>query len=204
VRNESEAFCAKHPNPRIEGCPDSGRNVACLALKHARASAISSPACSRHSGWSLLCGGHTCRGDFRQRCILCVDPTPEALGAYFRIGAGGGFTGVLVEETWASPTIHLGNVTDGALVNYGACRPDRFEIVRLTYQVYGTSPPCSYLEVLPYPGDSSVLVVTCAGGEVATKPWGPLWVNYTPQCGAAWCVLATESSSWGKIKALYR
>ena len=129
--------------------------------------------------------------------------TPEALGAYFRIGSGGGFTGVLVGERWGA-TFHLGNVTDGAIVAYEQCQPGRFEIVRLTYQVYGTSPPCSYLEVLPHPDYSSVIALTCAGGAVETKPWGPLWVNYAPQCGAAWCVLATESSSWGKIKALYR
>lgn len=134
---------------------------------------------------------------------------PEALGAQFRVAAGAGFTGVLVSEDYTSSTVHIGNVTDGLQVAFGTppegCHSGDFVIVRLTYQVFGTSAPCSTLEVLPYPGDSSVMVMDCNDNLLPTSPYGPVWINYSSACGGLWCVpLATEPTTWGKVKALYR
>jgi hypothetical protein len=77
-------------------------------------------------------------------------------------------------------------------------------VVRLTYQVVGTSAPCATLEVVPYPGEDYLRAWDCSGNAVEARTFGPLWVNYIPSCGSLWCVLATEETTWGRVKALYR
>jgi hypothetical protein len=136
--------------------------------------------------------------------VMRFSDTPT-IGAAFRIGSGGGFAGVLVSEDY--PDSWYGNVTDGVQVGWRFCRDSRppFELVRLTYQLDGTSAPCSFLEVLPYPGQSSILAQDCNGDVFPARTSGYMWINWEPSCGHQWCsILATEPTTWGRVKALYR
>jgi hypothetical protein len=112
-----------------------------------------------------------------------------------------------VSEDYPDPITWYGNVTDGVAVGWGRCVDTEFggfEIVRLTYQLYGTSARCSFLEVLPYPGFQSILALDCNYDLLPARTGGYMWVNYNRGCGSLWCILATEPTTWGKVKALYR
>jgi hypothetical protein len=125
-------------------------------------------------------------------------------GASFRVVPSGGFTGVLVAEDYLG-SLYVGNATDGVSVAYGCVDTNSgFEVVRLTYQLFGTSMPCSALQVVPRPGVSSIYVTDCTFNEVPTQTVGPFFFNWSPTCGSLWCFIATEPTTWGKVKALYR
>lgn len=130
--------------------------------------------------------------------------TSNALAASFRVGSGGGFTGVLISEDYAAGVGYVGNTTDGVIVGFPGCQSGAFQIAQLTFQIFGTSSSCAYLEVTPYPGDASIMVSDCSGVAEASNTLGPLLVNYDSGCGSLWCVLPVESSTWGRVKALYR
>jgi hypothetical protein len=121
----------------------------------------------------------------------------------FRVETGGGFTGQLLTETYGSLNT-IGNVTDGLGVFNLGCPPLE-RLVTLTYQTFGTSPPCSYLEVLPYPGDAEITAWDCDFNPMSVSTPGTTWVNNNGSCGLVWCsTVATRPSTWGKVKALYR
>jgi hypothetical protein len=126
-------------------------------------------------------------------------------GVRFRIGSSAGFTGVLVSANYNGWSV-FGNVDMGAEVAFNGCLHTYggLVIVELTYQVFGTSTPCSVLEVLPRPGDESIEVGDCYFNIIPTRTLGPMFVNLNPSCGDVWCVLATEPTTWGRVKALYR
>jgi hypothetical protein len=127
-------------------------------------------------------------------------------GAAFRIGSSAGFTGVLLSEQYRGGSSPLGNVNMGVGVAFNSCLQSYagIEIVKLTYQVFGTSTPCSVLEVLPRPGEESIVVADCNSVIIPTRALGPMFINYNTGCGNIWCVLATEPTTWGRVKALYR
>jgi hypothetical protein len=128
-----------------------------------------------------------------------------AAGAMFRIRASAGFTGVLVSEEYPFGSIWAGNVTDGLILTlpHVLCDGIRgFNIVTMTFQLSGTSAPCSYLEVLAHPDAATPLVARC--DLVLVEPLvDELWVNYDHYNGCPPPV-ATEQTTWGRVKALYR
>jgi hypothetical protein len=120
-----------------------------------------------------------------------------ATGARFRIAASNGFTGVWLGET--SPFTTIGTSPTDFSVGYGYCLTGAVLILKMTYQLFGTS-TCSTLSVAPAAGFAQPLCAYCLFGEYPCDGFDDLHVN----CGSNCDPVATEPATWGKIKALYR
>lgn len=124
--------------------------------------------------------------------------------AKFNTAASPGFTGTIVAFEFAPGILGLGNPTDGFLVEYQECLQSSMPLVTLTYQLFGTSASCGTISVVPYPGEQSIIVGDCDGQSIATHSLGPIIVNPGDGCSSQpWCALATQQSTWGRVKALY-
>lgn len=120
---------------------------------------------------------------------------PGATGSRFSIKPSAGFTGVWLSD--ASSFLPFGQSPTDLSVVYGACIPPPILVVTMTYQLFGTSAPCSELHVAPADGQKWVVApdVGCFFTEDIITDLGRLEVN---------CPVATEPTTWGKVKALYR
>ena len=132
-----------------------------------------------------------------------------ASGVQFRVVSGGGFTGDYVDEVSQFP-VAIGNSQDGLLVAYGMCLAGPIHVTTITYATYGTSAPCSYLEVVADTASviGAIEVTTCSSGVLPAPTFGKLQINMGnplfPRC-ELWCVLApVEESTWGRIKSLFK
>jgi hypothetical protein len=126
-------------------------------------------------------------------------------GSAFRLSPGGGFTGVFESVSYDPRYLVVGDITQGVAVSYGSCLNDVNVLVAVaTYQVFGTSAGCSYLEVLPFEDGGVVETYSCDLTMEPATGSEPLIVNYGTNCGPLWCVVGVQESTWGRIKALYR
>jgi hypothetical protein len=124
------------------------------------------------------------------------------LTSNFRIAESSGFHAIYASETIAVPA-HVGDFRSGVLLGYGECQGGSLLLGTLTYTTLGTSVPCSYLDVVaapPYPWPATE---SCSFEDYPALPLGKLYVNPGAAC-QMWCTVATEQSTWGKIKAMYR
>lgn len=116
-------------------------------------------------------------------------------GSRFRIATDPGFTGVWVGDS--SPYFTVGNSNIDVSIAYAACLQGPVLVLTATYQLFGTSSACSGLHIAP--GEGQLCVIATSGGgcidAVCVRDLGSLHVN---------CPVATEPSTWGKVKALYR
>ena len=98
----------------------------------------------------------------------------------------------------------IGDVFTGISVSYGSCLTGTFPIcqVELFNLSAGPIPGCYQLRVLGYPGDTP-LVVDCSDNETpATGGFFTFDIEGKLDC---WdCTTAAESSTWGRVKAMYR
>jgi hypothetical protein len=141
--------------------------------------------------------------------------------AGFRLAQGGGFAGVYLGETYPDIGIAVtGNTQQGMwLLSPNGWYPwplSRNVLAVVQYTTTGSSPPCSWLEVVGWP-DEEILVSSLVDGEYhVAHTFGKLSINVpesAPEpecpCGAqTWCWsscsgVATEPTTWGRIKALY-
>ena len=135
--------------------------------------------------------------------------TTGATASRFKLVSSAGFTATYIGETIYWFFNSLGNTQEGIVIAYGICLVGQFLIATITYYGYGTSEPCSYLEVVPHPDAETgkIEMVDCTmpipllheiwsqGGVVINWPGDPCY---------RWCVLPIEDTSWGRIKALYQ
>jgi len=131
--------------------------------------------------------------------IYVAETSHEATGVRFRIAASPGFTGVWVSET--TPFFKLGDSQTDLSIGFGQCLDGHFLVLTMTYQLFGTS-TCSTLSIGPPPGFPVPLCTSCVFHEVSCAPPGALHVNC--QGGVNCNPVATEPTTWGKVKALYR
>ena len=115
-----------------------------------------------------------------------------------------GFTGTFLSATPAPGFLYLGDASDYS-VAFGGCYIGTFLVATFQYQGYGTSENCSSLNVSPAPtspapGQVVSISCDCCVDVLSTNP---LVVNSTQECLAC-TANATEESSWGRVKALYR
>jgi hypothetical protein len=59
----------------------------------------------------------------------------------FRLTASAGFTGAWVEDALPAGMFAIGTSPDGITIDYRACRTGDASILRVTYQLFGTSSP---------------------------------------------------------------
>jgi hypothetical protein len=118
----------------------------------------------------------------------------NAYAIRFRLSASSGFTGTWLEDVITSGITAVGTSPGGIALGYNACREGEVLLLRARYQLGGTSSPCSYLEVVPYPGVPYIETMTCSF-ESLVVDGGQLLVN---------CPVPVGPTTWGRIKALYR
>jgi hypothetical protein len=125
----------------------------------------------------------------------------EMLSSDFRVAVSSGFHGTYLNETHAQLG-HVGDFRNGISFGYGGCASGPLLLGTMSYQLAGTSEPCSYFDIvafrLPWPWTED-----CSFNDWPAPPLGKLYVNPSPQC-PPYCVVATEPTTWGSVKALYR
>jgi hypothetical protein len=99
----------------------------------------------------------------------------------------------------------IGNLGDLSLA-YGACLtgPD-IAAVKLNYFAVGNATPCGQVSVDPAPSVAigQVLYTDCNFAELPATG-GTFWFNSNGTCDDCEEPNATEESTWGKVKSLYR
>jgi len=118
-----------------------------------------------------------------------------------------------------APFSVTGDPYAGITIDYGACTSGNFVIGQLTYlkTTMDEIPGCNHLVVVAAPGNASVLATACDAGDRAisggffsfdTAPIPPVRNSGAPLAYAGGycyvCISATQPSTWGAVKALYR
>jgi hypothetical protein len=118
-----------------------------------------------------------------------------ATGVIFATEPSPGFTGVWLGD--ASDYLFVGDSQTKMNIAYGGCHLLPVVALTMTYQFFGTSSSCSELWITPPDGMPCVLSPDsgCNWVEHCITDLGHLRVN---------CPVATESTTWGRVKALYR
>jgi hypothetical protein len=126
------------------------------------------------------------------------------LSSRFRVVESSGFTATYVGESIAT-NLHFGDLHSGIDVIYDLCSAGSLLLATISYDGHGTSEPCSTVEIAEFAPSTTGQPETmdCNFGWFPAAPFGPLLVNPTDQC-SQWCVVATEATTWGRVKALYR
>jgi hypothetical protein len=132
--------------------------------------------------------------------------TLELTASQFRVAADEGFTGVYLSHEAGPGFLGIGLPPEDYAVSYGACATGDFLVVTITYQAFGTSAVCSNIGLAaaptsPLPGQ--IAVADCGFQYIAAHLYPPLVVNAQGNL-CVWCIDPVESSTWGRIKALYR
>jgi hypothetical protein len=94
----------------------------------------------------------------------------------------------------------IGSFNTDISVAYGACITSTTLVGDALFQSAAVSPTCSYFELLAADGQLTPLATDCAFVEVQIGV-GKGIVNPDQNCQ---CNVATEPTSWGRVKALYR
>jgi hypothetical protein len=113
-----------------------------------------------------------------------------ATGSHFKVKfpAGSSFF------AFNSPIVSVGNLNTGVSLSYGECLNTPIVLGTITaILAVGT------VEVLPADGFAHVYVTDCSLTERPSTA-SKAYVGVTGDCG----ILAAESATWGKVKALYR
>jgi hypothetical protein len=141
---------------------------------------------------------------------------PLVLGSRFKLELSPGATLTYLYETVYVPVLE-GDTQSGITLCYGTCRQAPAIVAAVTYQTYGTSATCSSIEVVPHPDADGIESIGCEAG-FRTAVGYQLNINanagdcpvcegtlYGETSGFDFCQpIATERSTWGEIKALYR
>lgn len=98
-------------------------------------------------------------------------------------------------------SVNIGDSQNGISIGFGACEVAPTHVLSLRFFGVGATGDCCYFKVLPHPDsefgeieatDCAFISVFPTGGEAIINP--------TASCD---CNVANETSTWGKVKALY-
>lgn len=126
-----------------------------------------------------------------------------ASGITFRLGSSAGFTGGWLEDIIPPGLVASGSSQTGIAVGYGCWHNTDVMVLRARYQMQGTSQPCSFVEVLPQPGHPWIETMTCGYWDFLPVDGDRIQVNPDASCPCE-IPVATQSTTWGRIKAMYR
>jgi hypothetical protein len=129
-----------------------------------------------------------------------------ATADFLSVTESAGFTATFVAEN--IPYYHAGTFRDGVTVVYGECViSGPLLIGTITYQGYGTSAACTKLDTAANPQigfpTSDPVSENCSFSDYQAPSLGPLYINASSECPPP-CVVRTQPTTWGSVKALYR
>jgi hypothetical protein len=137
--------------------------------------------------------------------IVNIYVTEHAFGATgirFKVEPGPVFTGVWLGES--SPFFTLGSSPTDISIGFTRCEVGHFLVLTMSYQLFGTSSCSTLALVSPFPDWSfpdRPLCASCLFTEVPCLAT-PLHINCPGQFACS--PVATQASTWGNVKALYR
>ena len=123
-------------------------------------------------------------------------------GISFRLVSSAGFTGTWVEDIVSPGMAAAGGSQVGTHLGYGGCKHTDVMMLRVRYQLQGTSTSCSSISATAYPELCCIVTSTCNFIEFPVDD-GVLIVNGNQSCPCG-ATVATKPSTWGRIKAMYR
>lgn len=109
---------------------------------------------------------------------------------------------------WLSDTgvygVTIGDSQNGVAIGYGVCVASPNHVLTINLFVQGVIPNCCLWPVLPDPNVPSgmVEVVDCANNLLTVSSQASAVINSDASCDC-FEPLPTETSTWGKVKALY-
>lgn len=93
----------------------------------------------------------------------------------------------------------VGRSIDGISIPYEACLTGRVRVLTVNFMGAGLEPPCTSFYIGGFHGKPNPLAVDCAEG-LYPVPGGRGFVNWDESCPP----VPVESTTWGRIKALYQ
>lgn len=130
--------------------------------------------------------------------IVQTSPVQPVVGSAWKLEWDAGMSMDYVSDD-TSPYSKVGDAVNGVSIFYFTCTAGTFVIDTVTFLSHGTSAPCSYMRLGPHPTQNRV-IIQC---NFAGTPFhgGEGIVNPNDNCH---CTLATEPTTWGRVKSLYR
>jgi len=129
--------------------------------------------------------------------VFQTSPVQPVVGSAWNLEWDAGMTMDYVSD--ASTFSKVGNAQDGVSIYYFVCTAGTFLIDTVTFLSHGTSSPCSYMRLGEHPTQGRS-IIQCNFAATPFTP-GEAIVNATAACT---CNVATEPTTWGSVKALYR
>jgi hypothetical protein len=144
---------------------------------------------------------------FASGSLFVVHKTTEATGSEFAITglatSPAPFTGSVVLNGFLA----IGDVVNGLSLAYGGCvAGPAIAAVQLNFFGTGNPAACNMLQIVPSPTAGGIIkAVNCSFAELPATG-GKAYINPNGTCTdcAEPAPNATEESTWGKVKSLYR
>jgi hypothetical protein len=111
---------------------------------------------------------------------------------------------VYLSDTAQFP-VTIGNSQSGVAIGYGACLASPITTLFINYFCQALTPPCCEYPVLPDPAvpSGTIEAVDCANNLVTGLPGLSGQINGDNTNCPCDPTIATEESTWGKVKSLY-
>ena len=149
--------------------------------------------------------------DLGTNCNIAANGGGAFLQPYMiqKFSFGGGCTGIRFKITvptgmsivgFSTLYVPVGAVAGDLSIAYGLCQQTQFVVGQLQVLSLAASPACSYMSVVNADNFVNPIATDCLFGEYPIKT-GQAIVNANGTCP---CSVATEPTSWGKVKSLYR
>jgi hypothetical protein len=122
---------------------------------------------------------------------------------------GGGATGARFKAVFPTgftflgftPTgVPIGDIRTDLSLGYGVCITGTTDLGTVSLFSVTASPTCSYLSIVAADNFANPIATDCSFGEYTVKT-GSAIVNPDGTCQ---CNIATQPTTWGKVKSLYR
>jgi len=95
----------------------------------------------------------------------------------------------------------LGAWDTGISIGYGQCVNTTTSILTINFFGVGANAACARFDMVPDPIPAAIQITTCDFGDVNVPNGGSAIVNPDANCQ---CNIATNQSTWGGVKALYK
>lgn len=126
------------------------------------------------------------------------DPGEGATASRFKVVT----TGITMTFIGTStPYAVLGAWDTGISIGYGQCINTATQVLTINFFGTGTNPACGRLDIVADPIPGAIQITTCDFGDINVPNGGSAIVNPDVNCQ---CNIATNPSTWGGVKALYK
>ncbi|UCH84513.1 MAG: hypothetical protein JSW50_02130 [Candidatus Latescibacterota bacterium] len=138
-------------------------------------------------------------------CVHLQEPSggPTMIASQFQAVIPECFTGSWLSDTAVYP-VTVNNSQVGVAIGYGICVPLPSHVLTINLFALGDTPPCCIYPVTADPNIPSGRVEFVDCDDNLLFGWGQSGVINGDQSCECSTFVATEHSTWGKVKALYQ